>query len=76
MKPNRGFNATRRRAIFIVAFLTLLFLGGCKDRVDKDDAPRQAQEKPPAWASPDCLSVAPGDVAVNRTACPCPLAAM
>jgi hypothetical protein len=31
--------------IFSCALLTLTFLGGCKNRFDKDDADRQAQEK-------------------------------
>jgi hypothetical protein len=29
----------------MLAILTLLFLGACRDRVDKDEAPRQAQER-------------------------------
>jgi hypothetical protein len=45
MKPSRRFAATRTTAIFIVGLLTLLFLGGCKDAVDKDEAPRQPEEK-------------------------------
>lgn len=45
MKHKPRFATVRSRGIFIVTLLTLTFLGGCKDRFDKDDENRSAQAK-------------------------------
>lgn len=45
MKHKPGLATVRSRGIFIVTLLTLTFLGGCKDRFDKDDENRPAQAK-------------------------------
>lgn len=45
MKHKPRFATVRSTGIFIVTLLTLTFLGGCKDRFDKDDEDRPAQAK-------------------------------
>lgn len=45
MKHKPKFATVRSTGIFIVTLLTLTFLGGCKDRFDKDDEDRPAQAK-------------------------------
>src|SRR5260370_22359181 len=45
MRHKPAFATVRSTSIFIVALLTLTFLVGCKNRVDKDDEDRQAQAK-------------------------------
>ena len=45
MKHKPRFATVRSRYIFIVTLLTLTFLGGCKDRFDKDDEDRRSQAK-------------------------------
>ena len=45
MKPTLRQRTIGSTGIFIVALLTLTFLGACQNRSDKDDADRQAQPK-------------------------------
>src|SRR5260370_9966563 len=45
MRHKPAFATVRSTSIFIVALLTLTFLGGCKNRFDKDDEGRQAEAK-------------------------------
>jgi hypothetical protein len=45
MKPKRRHLTIGSIGIFIVALVTLTFLGACQNRFDKDDADRQAQTK-------------------------------
>src|SRR5260370_23177235 len=45
MKHKLRFATTGSTGVFIVTLLMLIFLGGCKNRFDKDDEDRQAQAK-------------------------------
>jgi hypothetical protein len=45
MNPNSRLGTIGSLGIFILTLLMLTFLGGCQNRLDKDDADRQAQAK-------------------------------
>ena len=45
MRHKPTFATVRSTGIFVVTLLTLTFMGGCKNRLDKDDENRQAQAK-------------------------------